>query len=186
MKRVLLPLAALLLALPAAARAQAAAEPAAQEPPAREAETRSTSRNAVFVEFLGNAGLYSLNVERKLGDHFSIRLGAMHSEDDQVYGSGATNLKAYPLLFNYLAGSGSSRLEIGFGFLTGEKTHQDGDVIGTGGFMDLTGTLGYRYQARRSGLLFRAGLTPFYSPERPGFPDESVSLSAGVSIGFTF
>lgn len=113
--------------------------------------------NLVYAEALGNA-LYggSVNYERMLAPRFSARLGA------SPFGS-------FPVMLNYLPGQGNHAAEVGVGVLLGAS---DENLLGTG-------TLGYRYQPREGGMVFRAGWTPLIGAA-------GVATWAGVSLGFAF
>jgi hypothetical protein len=180
---------ALFLAAPAAAAAQSSAY-ATTDASARAARSESggSARNAVYVEALGNGGLVSLNYDRKLLDWMSLRVGAAYAHDDDApVGTDENVVFAGPVMLNVLAGRGSSRLEVGAGFAFERQTDRDVDVIATGDNMNLTGTVGYRYQPARGGLLFRAGITPFYSASSaPGETGGRFEVTGGVSVGFTF
>ncbi|MDP4221970.1 MAG: hypothetical protein Q8868_01545 [Bacteroidota bacterium] len=90
-------------------------------------------------------------------------------------------------MLNYLIGKGSSHFELGAGIM---PTY----VSGTGGsffysessgetesswMLAGTATIGYRYQPREKGLIFRIGITP-------GFTTTDFIFSFGISVGATF
>lgn len=143
---------------------------------------QSYSQNSVYVELLGNGIFYSVNYDRRFSNHFSGRAGFMvingQSEqptDDQI------GVAILPVTGNYLAGSGSHRLELGAGLLfgvAGGDLEEYGTVSGAG-VAGVTTTFGYRYQPLDGGFLFRVGLTPFYSDGRP-------QLWGGLSLGYAF
>jgi hypothetical protein len=144
--------------------------------------------NGVYLELLGNGGLYSVNYDRKLTDRVSIRLGVGAWTSESFFG-GKTTLRTVPLTVNVLGGRGNHRLEAAAGVLVGRRTR--GSVYSssseTSGFLSLTGTLGYRYQRQR-GFLFRTGFTPFFGlgDEETAYPDKGFLPSIGVSFGFGF
>ncbi len=144
--------------------------------------------NGVYLELLGNGGLYSVNYDRKLTDRVSIRLGVGAWTSESFFG-GKTTLRTVPLTVNVLGGRGNHRLEAAAGVLVGSRTR--GSVYSssseTSGFLSLTGTLGYRYQRQR-GFLFRTGFTPFFGlgDEETAYPDKGFLPSIGVSFGFGF
>jgi hypothetical protein len=86
-------------------------------------------------------------------------------------------------MMNLLVGRGSGRLELGAGRVFGSLDSYDGsDILRSGAY---TATIGFRYQpAVRRGLVFRAGLTPFYEPTAEH--DDRVWLWFGVSLGQAF
>lgn len=161
--------------LPAAAHAQStpAAQSVAAAAPVQRVEAPEMARDAVYFEFLGNGLLYSINYDRRLTDVVSVRAGMM------VMGAIAS-----PVTVNALLGGGSHRLELGAGALLisapGELAKETEDE----GLEDVravtaTATVGYRYQPRRGGFVFRAGFTPILV--------DGVGLPwAGVSLGYAF
>lgn len=143
--------------------------------------------NAAYFELGGNAILYSLNYDRRLRDRLSARIGIMYiggsattSEGD----SGEVDLLLIPILVNGLFGGGSSLLELGIGPLfgggSGSGTTVEGVDFEFSGFTlaGVASTLGYRYQPRDGGFVFRAGLTPFWL--------DDIELWGGLSFGYAF
>ncbi len=141
-----------------------------------------SAKHSVYLELGGNAGIYTVNYDRKFADHFSGRVGFMvfggqsdQPTDDQI------GVAIFPITANYLASSGSHRLELGAGPLfmaAGGELERYGSVGGAG-FAGVTSTFGYRYQPVGGGFVFRIGLVPFYSASRP-------QLWAGLSLGYSF
>lgn len=153
----------LLLALPRAGRAQEGRAPAA--------------RNAAYVELAGNALLYSLNYERRLGGALTGRVGLMAYGDTE--GDAGLGALLVPVMAGYLVGPGPHHLEVGAGVLLAALGLAIDDAGGVGTGVALTATLGYRYQRPAGGLVLRAGLTPVVSTE-------AGLLWAGASIGYAF
>jgi hypothetical protein len=99
-------------------------EPAAVERPERapQPEPKRTAFNALYVELLGNAGVYSLNYERFVTDDVSIRGGLMYvslgvRERGEREQAKATVLFV-PLMVYYLGvGNADHKLDLGLGFL---------------------------------------------------------------------
>lgn len=93
---------------------------------------------------------------------------------------------------NYLRGSGNHRAEAGAGFLVGRQRFEPAlsDARESSTVVNLTGTLGYRFQRPGGGLVFRAGFTPFYSlspsDEDTAYPEKGFFPSVGVSFGYAF
>lgn len=163
-----------------------AASTPAQTPP-----SPASARNSVYLELLGNGGVYSVNFERELMPHLGLRIGAATwgSEGEGFFGSGtARRHTTFPVMLNYGMGGGNSRLELGGGLLLGQSTRTDEEGRTTSGIRSLTATIGYRHQRRRGGVLFRVGLTPFYSLDaaEDAYPDPGFFASAGASIGYAF
>lgn len=153
------------------------------------------AKNGVYLELGGNGGLYSANYERFLSSDFSVRVGfASYSSEtwwDDLWSDEETTITTFPILGNYFYGNGSNRLELGAGVLLGTKKVKDSWVEernGDSAIFNLTAVVGYRYQKPTGGLIFRAGLTPFYSLSggEDAFPDEGFALSGGISVGYAF
>lgn len=140
------------------------------------------AKHSVYVEGLGNGLVYSVNYERRFAESVAGRAGFMilggqsdQETDDRL------GIAIFPVMANYLVGSGSHHLELGGGLLfglAGADTEEYGTVSG-GGIGGVTTTFGYRYHPRDGGFLFRVGLTPFYSDGRP-------QLWGGLSLGYSF
>jgi hypothetical protein len=155
-----------------------------------------TSRNAIYLEFLGNGLMYSINYDRLFTESFGMRVGASYSTP-------AGHFVTFPLMANYFVSWGSSKLEMGLGacvILQPEyqsvsfMAATDEDIRGNG--VLATATLGYRYQPTDGGFVFRVGVTPFYgkfSHDISPTPYEDVTedvyrfrLSGGISVGYGF
>lgn len=153
-------------------------------------EPAAFARNSVYVEFLGPGILYSINYDRRLTEHIGFRAGisAWSIDSLDLIFLQITDFKyrSFPLTINYLTGKKSSHLELGIGVMpifvegtfqvfyflgssTGDKTSS---LLGIG-------TLGYRYQHPRGGMVVRAAANPIFN--RSG-----ASLSFGFSLGFAF
>jgi hypothetical protein len=169
----------MLLAAPKPAFTQAAGPP-------------STTRNAVYVELLGNGGLYSINYERVLTNfnYERVMAGSVRAR----VGGGAwtdnwsdltTSIETFtfPMMVQMVMererGS-AHHPELGIGILVGQR--------GTHGFLSLTGLVGYRYEPPRGRLLLRVGLTPFYGfgDESVAYPDKGFFPSVGLTVGARF
>ncbi len=155
-----------------AAAAEPTAGPVADDVPADtgsyelKVPKERTAKNSLYVELLGNGGLYSLNYERNLTDDVTARLGFSYlslsasASDD----SASVTFMSFPLMANYLLGGGNHHLELGAGatvlYASGEVesggSRSSGDGVGVAG----TATVGYRYQPRDGGFLFKVGFTP--------------------------
>jgi len=147
------------------------------------------SRNAVFLELLGNGGVYSINYERMVNDRLGIHLGyGVWSSPLFFQGTPPNRYQSVPVSVSYLFGSGERKLEIGGGVTFGRGMFDRGSGGRDFSFRSLTAVVGYRSQPRRRGYLFRAGLTPFYSFEdgEEAYPDPGFTFSAGVSFGYRF
>ena len=148
-------------------------------------------RNAVYLELLGNGGLYSVNFERMLNDTLALRVGFATWNSPALFydGTPPDRFTTVPVTVSYLLGSGERKLELGGGVTFGRETRDRSSIHKTSSsFSNLTGIIGYRSQPPGRGYLFRAGVTPFYSFEQgdEAYPDSGFTLSAGVSFGYRF
>ncbi len=85
------------------------------------------SKNAVYLELLGNAGVYSFNYERPFSPNFNACVG-VGTSSGSWFSPGETYIIAYPIMGNYLFGTGSNRFELGGGVLVGSKEVDYGDL----------------------------------------------------------
>ncbi len=149
------------------------------------------ARNAVYLELLGNGGLYSVNFERILHDTLALRVGFATWNSPALFydGTPPDRLTTVPVTVSYLLGGGERKLELGGGVTFGRETRDRSSRHETSSsFSNLTGIIGYRSQPPGRGYLFRAGVTPFYSFDQgeDAYPDSGFTLSAGVSFGYRF
>lgn len=148
------------------------------------------AKNGVYLELLGNGGVYSLNYERFLSPNFSLRAGFGSFSGESFWGSEEITLTTFPVLGNYFYGKGRNKLELGAGLLLGtkkiESTWDESKKNTT--IFDITAVIGYRNQKPGGGFIFRAGLTPFLalSGGEDAYPDEGITISGGVSVGYAF
>lgn len=139
--------------------------------------------HSIFLEGLGNAGLYSVNYDHRFASSLSLRAGfsIVGATDQQTRQE--VSLLIVPVTFNYLAGGANHNLEMGIGplFAAGSvddvETGSDAGI--SSGLAGVTSTFGYRYQPADGGFVFRAGLVPFYSADE-------FQLWAGISVGMAF
>ena len=144
------------------------------------------ARSALYLELLGAAFGLSLNYEYLFTDKFSMRwgLGGHHCLCDVSYSTDvgplpdedySTSTTLLILMGNYLSPKFPHHLEVGGGvvyFVDHPKAfvgNKNGDR-----FMAAL-TIGYRYQQRAGGFLFRIGFTPLFFAENM-IPSVSVGL----------
>lgn len=140
------------------------------------------SRNAVYAELLGQGLLYSINYDRLITQELSVRVGFSRWNFPFLFGD--VTFTGFPIMLNYLWGKGSSRLELGVGFVPASV---EGREIFTSRSQDVfqrylvlgTATIGYRAQPREGGFVFRVGFTPIYNGEK-------LFLYGGISAGVAF
>jgi hypothetical protein len=143
--------------------------------------------NAVYFELLGNGGLFSINYERAMTPSLRLRLGGATWTAQSFWSDAETRFATFPLMLQFVPGPGAHHLEAAIGVLPGHRS-RDHDVGGSGGFLSLTGLIGYRYEPLGRRFLFRAGFTPFigFGDSATAYPDEGFLPSLGLSFGARF
>ena len=155
-----------------------------QLPAQDDAAIGATNDQVGFTLFgeLGGKGFFSINAGFRLNDHHRISVGLTALDYDTQNESSNDELDTHTwpspgVMYYYLHGSGKSRFELGAGISTspflGEDYKPDDSPL------SLHAVIGYRYQ-KKKGLLFRAGLTPFYRPRVWFLP------LIGVSFGYNW
>lgn len=164
--------------------APAADRPADNTKPSTTSTDRK-AKNLVYLELLGNGGLYSVNYERMLGNDLSARLGFSYLSMGASSGeaSAKATLVTAPVMLNYMIGGKNHKLETGAGatVIYVSASAESGGMSASGEGVGIvgTGTVGYRYSPADGGFVFRVGYTPFFG--KGGF----VSWG-GASFGGTF
>jgi hypothetical protein len=143
--------------------------------------------NAVYLELLGNGGLFSINYERAVTPSVRLRIGAASWTTQSFWSDAETQITTFPLMLHLLPGRDAHRLEAAVGVLLGRRS-RDRDVGESGAFVSLTALVGYRYEPPGRRIVFRAGVTPFYGfgESAIAYPDEGFTPSLGVSLGARF
>ena len=143
----------------------------------------ATAENSIFFELGGNALIYSINYDRLLDPHWSLRAGIGYMGLGTTDAGLDASLTIIPITASYcpyseVGGIPNSKLELGAGICYFNMSASTfGDSFNGSG---VAGTLivGYRYQQPDGGFLFRAGFTPLIG----GFFIPMFGLSAGVSF----
>ncbi len=148
-------------------------------PPAR--------HNTVYVELLGNGGLYSLNYERALTPALRVRAGAAAWRTQSFWSDAETRMRTFPVMLHLVPGRGAHHLEAGIGVLPGHRGRERA-VGESGGFVSLIGLVGYRYEPPQRRFVYRAGFAPFYGfgDASIAYPEEGFLPSLGFSFGARF
>lgn len=137
--------------------------------------------NSLYFEILGNGGLYSINYDRLITENLGGRIGFSYLPSIDIIFSSVENLIVIPVMVNYFAGE-DSKLELGAGiiFVSVDNIGFFGFESGEGGSAFAgTAVIGYRYQPKDGGFVFRVGLTPFFS-------GDGAAVSGGLSLGLSF
>jgi hypothetical protein len=140
-------------------------------------------KNSLYLELLGSGGIYSVNYERQVLSNFYGRAGMAVFKEFEFISDSKNTITSFPVMIGYLSGKGKSHFEISGGLLFGNK--QDSGTKHK--ILDLIGFIGYRYRKPEGALVFRAGITPFYSLDNDAnYSDEGYFPSVRVSIGLRF
>lgn len=145
---------------------------------------RSTAKTAAYIELGGSAGLYSLNLDRRLNSRFTFRAAMAQYTSIEFGDQPNRDIMRLAFMLNALVGGPSNWLELGLGPMGGRYAYQmpaSPDI----GFASITSALGYRHQTRTEGFVFRAGVAPQYQfgskRDRGG-----LSVWPGLSVGISF
>ncbi|MGB3541974.1 hypothetical protein [Rubrivirga sp.] len=136
----------------------------ATAPQAQPTATAPPSRYVQYLEALGNGGIGSMNIERRLGEDLAIRVGVGWAPDLEGQGSFTA-----PVLVGYVPSDGG--VEVSLGLVLRYRQ----------GLAEPWGTVaaGYRW-VRPGGAVFRATFTPIDLGPSGVFP--SIGLSIGSEI----
>ncbi len=141
------------------------------------AQMATAQKNAQsFFGELGGPGIITVNYEYRFNGQqgFAARIGM------GGYGFGKKGVFTIPAGVNYITGSGKHFAEVGAGIcgvaLSGNNTYFDNEKSGITGYFNF----GYRYQPENNGMMYRAFLSPLFTPAG------LVPFYAGVSVGLKF
>ena len=145
------------------------------------AQNPKLARTTVFGEAGGNAWLYSVNADYRIGKHVSVRAGVTAIE------AGGVGLYGGPLMVSALPGWKAHRAEIGAGVLLGYLANRsfeahfgsDPEPGQANGMVTPTVSVGYRYQQPEGGFFLRLAYTPVVA-------GGDWSHWAGLGAGYTF
>ena len=124
------------------------------------------SRNTIFLELLGNAGLYSINYEHRFIEQLGLRIGFSSVNFPLDTETGPVTMA--PLMVNYITGKDKHHFEVGAGLMLSNRIDNRG----------MTATTGYRFQPPQGGFHFHIGFTPLITDDFLPFG------SAGFGISF--
>lgn len=156
--------------------------------PAARDYSKKPAKTAAFIELGGNAGLYSLNIDRiylyKEKLKLSARLGfAPHFNGIYIE-------QEYVLENNFILFTNPHHLELGLGATMQRRYNERPNQIDNYFWENIVfgvARCGYRYQKQDDGFFVRAGLTPiFMSKDAEGFHANYFQFWAGVSLGVSF
>ncbi len=166
---------------------QAQTEPEYVLKPPRDYNTKP-AKNAAFIELAGNAGLYSLNLDRIYLYKESIKLSARGGFAPHM--NGYYMEQRYVFENNFILLPNPHHLEFGIGTTMHRNYNPtQGDTANYKWENIWFGTMrcGYRYQKQDDGLFIRAALTPIlFSRDVVGFHPDYFQFWVGASIGVSF
>lgn len=147
-----------------ASSAQDTLDPAAPSAESGSDTGEREAKNALHLELLGLALLYSLNYERWFANDFSSRVGFSYFSLEPSSAAKVT-LMMVPLTVSYLGiGSPNNMLELGAGAvfahasaLVNNDVFKSEDAAST---VWGTAIVGYRHQPEDGGFMFRVGASP--------------------------
>jgi len=135
--------------------------------------TYEGTKNAFYVELLGNGLLFSANYDVRVANKFGLRAGVGYVGSTE----GEGGILTVPVMGNFLLGNNGRYFEVGAGitYVSGSS-----DLFDDDGFSSVIGTLSfmYRRQPVDGGFMWKIGLTPFIA--------EGVFIPywGGVGIGY--
>lgn len=147
------------------------------------------AKNSVYLDIMGTGGWYSLNYERILFTKDKLDLGISS-------GASVTHFKDFdrhfnpdlsiPLSLNAFYGK-NHHLEVGIGTTFASVVRADEDYDAQRYLnINLTMTLGYRYQKPGGGFLFRAAYTPIIPVYRQISENGEFKNWFSLSFGYSF
>jgi hypothetical protein len=144
----------------------------AAEVPSAATQPVEPARNAVYFELGGTCLVLSVSYERRLADAWPLRfcLGVIPP------GTLNPGVLTPAVTMGRLVGAGAHHLELAAG-LTGWYESSSLGVLASG-------VIGYRYQPRGGGAVFRVGFTPLVTLRRPhGETLRAIVPLFGISVG---
>jgi hypothetical protein len=156
--------------------------------PAARDYSKKPAKTAGFIELGGNAGLYSLNIDRIYFYKEKLKISARVGFAPHFNGIYIEQI--YILENNFIFFQNPHHLELGFGSTMQRRYNERPNQIDNYFWENiLFGDVrcGYRYQKQDDGFFARAGLTPvFMSNDAEGFHPNYFQFWAGVSVGVSF
>jgi hypothetical protein len=162
-----------------------------QEPPGpeRPGVSHPGRSHTVFLELLGNGGLYSVNYEHRVTPRVGARLGYARWTATDLWGGDPRKIWTLPVTVSWIPEPGRRGPELGAGFVVGKNHHESGDGAqwAEGETRALTAVVGYRWQPGGRTVV-RLAFTPFLSLVEGDYtyPEEGFLPSVGFSLGFRF
>jgi hypothetical protein len=150
--------------------------------------SKNPAKTATFIELGGNAGLYSLNIDRIYLYKENVKLSARAGFSPTF--NGIYIEQNYVLENNFIFFSGTHHLEVGLGATIqrryNEKPNQIDHYFWENIFYSVW-RCGYRFQKQDDGFFLRAAITPvIMKNDAEGFHSNYFQFWAGVGVGVSF
>lgn len=151
--------------------------------------TSAQSKLSTYLELAGSGGLYSVNADYMLLELDDVRLGGRLGVGLFKEGYENSGMDIYlPVSAIGLYAFDAHNIEVGIGFNMASysiRSVVDAEDKGFERRTQLLGNyiLGYRYQKKEGGLMFRVSYTPFFYKDEPFSRYEHWG---GLSVGYTF
>ena len=149
---------------------------------------KNPAKTAGFIELGGNAGLYSLNVDRIYYYKEKLKVSARIGFAPHFNG-----IYIEPICIlenNFILFKNPHHLELGLGLTLQRRYNERPNQIDTYFWENILFSVwrcGYRYQRQDDGFFIRAGLTPaVMSKDALGFNPDYFQFWGGVSVGVSF
>lgn len=150
--------------------------------------SKNPSKTAAFLELGGNAGLYSINVDRIYMYEEHLKLSARFGFAPHFNGIYIEQI--YILENNFIFLKNPHHLELGLGGTLQRRFNElpgSTDSYFWENIFFGVGRIGYRYQKREDGFFLRIGFTPaIISNDALGFHADYFQGWAGISMGVNF
>lgn len=156
---------------------------------AQKSDSSQEAKNSLYLDIMGTGGWYSLNYERIVYSKDKLGLGISS-------GASVTHLRDFdrrfnpdfsiPVSLNAFYGK-NHHLEAGIGTTFASVVRADEDYSAQRYLnVNLTMTLGYRYQKPEGGFLFRAAYTPIIPVYRQITENGEFKNWFSLSFGYSF
>lgn len=149
---------------------------------------KNPAKTALFIEFLGNAGLYSLNADRIYLFREKFKMSARGGFAPHM--NGIYIEQEYVVENNFILFRNPHHLELGLGVTMqrryNERPGKPDDYFWENIWFSVW-RLGYRYQQQDDGMFLRAAITPVsMRKDAEGFDSNYFQFWMGFSVGVSF
>ncbi|MBS4013910.1 MAG: hypothetical protein KGZ97_09180 [Bacteroidetes bacterium] len=137
------------------------------------------NNHSIYLEIGGNAGLYSLNYDV---NYYSKNINSFGGRFGLAVIPSSTLPSVFPFEIYGLLGKTYHFIEYGLGYtqifyLVDQSLNPSSIILAR---------LGYRYQKRQKGIMYRIGFTPILKNATDKFGVFRLTPFAGISIGWAF